>query len=82
MKRTDVIENLVSPHGWPEWVLPREAALNVAKERDRAIVAANDAIRELERILGTGDTYATREIVDNLKSYMRGDSPANVKDMP
>lgn len=44
------------------------------------LVVAADAIRELERILGTGDTYATREIVDNLKAFLADHSPPNAKE--
>lgn len=42
-----------------------------------AQVVATDAIRELDRILDTGDTYASREIVQNLKDFLRGDSLEN-----
>jgi len=79
MKLTEVTENLVSPHGWPERVLPRDIARKIADERNTAMVVATDAIRELERILETGDTFATREIVDNLKSFLAGDSPDNAE---
>jgi hypothetical protein len=51
-------------HGW-------EDDLNTAQ-----VVAVN-AIRELDRILATGDTYASREIVQNLKDFLRGDSSPN-----
>lgn len=40
------------------------------RERDVALTVGNDAIRELERILETGDTYCTREIVQNLKNFL------------
>jgi len=46
-------------------------------DRNTARVVAADAIRELDRILDTGDTYASREIVQNLKDLLRGDSSEN-----
>lgn len=36
-----------------------------------AIVVARDAIREIERILDTGDTYCTREIVESYKAALQ-----------
>jgi hypothetical protein len=50
----------------------------ILDERNTARVVAADAIRELDRILDTGDTYASREIVQNLKDFLRGDSSENV----
>lgn len=49
------------------------------RDRNTARVVAADSIRELDRILNTGDTYATREIVENLKDFLRGDSSENVE---
>jgi hypothetical protein len=50
---------------------------NMERDRNTARVVATDAIRELDRILDTGDTYASREIVQNLKDFLRGDSSEN-----
>ena len=50
---------------------------NMERDRNTARVVATDAIRELDRILDTGDTYAGREIVQNLKDFLRGDSSEN-----
>ena len=50
---------------------------NMERDRNTARVVATDAIRELDRILDTGDTYASREIVQNLKDFLRGDSFEN-----
>ena len=54
-----------------------EHARTLERERNAACVVATDAIRELDRILDTGDTYASREIVQNLKDFLRGDSLEN-----
>jgi hypothetical protein len=50
------------------------------RDRNTARVVATDAIRELDRILDTGDTYASREIVQNLKDFLRWDSSENDRD--
>ena len=55
---------------------------NMERDRNTARVVATDAIRELDRILDTGDTYASREIVQNLKDFLRGDSSENDKIHP
>lgn len=49
-----------------------EHARTLEGERNTARVVATDALRELDRILDTGDTYATREIVQNLKTSYAG----------
>jgi len=51
-----------------------DLAEKLESERNTARVVAADAIRELDRILDTGDTYASQEIVQNLKCFLRGDS--------
>jgi len=43
----------------------------VKEERDTAIVVAKDAIREIERILDTGDTYCAREMIANYKAALQ-----------
>jgi len=54
-----------------------EHAQQMEMQRNTARVVAADAIRELDRILDTGDTYASREIVQNLKDVLNGDSLEN-----
>jgi hypothetical protein len=54
--------------------LPWEVIERILDERNTARVVAVDAIRELERILETGDTSTSREIVQNLKEFLRSDS--------
>ena len=61
---------------------PWEVIGRILDERNTARVVAADAIRELDRILDTGDTYASREIVQNLKDFLRGDSSENVQENP
>lgn len=55
----------------------RDHAAEMEDQRNTARVVAADAIRNLERILDTGDTHACREIVANLKNFLRGDSSEN-----
>jgi hypothetical protein len=50
----------------------------VKEERDTAIVVANDAIREIERILDTGDTYCAREMVANCKAALQYGLPFQI----
>ena len=50
----------------------------VKNERDTAIVVAKDAIREIERILDTGDTYCTREMVANYKAALQYGFPFRI----
>jgi hypothetical protein len=46
------------------------------KNRNHALQAiADDAVRELERILKTGDTYGTKEIVENYKEILAATKP-------
>ena len=40
-------------------------------QRNTALVCAVDALHELDRILSTGDTHASREIVQNLWTMLR-----------
>jgi hypothetical protein len=56
---------------------PWEVIDRILDERNTAKVVATDAIRELDRIIDTGDTYATREIVQNLKDFLSGDTFEN-----
>jgi len=46
------------------------AAEEMEDQRNVARAVAADAIREIERIIETGDTYGTREIVANLKEAL------------
>ena len=50
----------------------------VKDELTTALVVANDAIREIERILATGDTYCTREMVANYKAALQYGLPFSV----
>jgi len=52
-------------------------ARTLEDQRNIDRVVAEDAIRELERILETGDTYATREIVGNLRTFLAGSLKPN-----
>lgn len=53
-------------------------ARRLEDQRNAARVVAADAIREIERILETGDTHGTREIVENYKEMLRCESCENV----
>ena len=58
---------------------PWEVIDRILDERNTARVVATDAIRELDRILDTGDTYASRQVVQNLQDFLRGDSSENAE---
>lgn len=60
----------------------RDLARRLEDQRNVARVVAADAIREIERILETGDIYCTREIVANLKEALTpGSFLHNEKDL-
>jgi len=72
MKTPETDEQLALQKPTIPWsdVVPVDFARRLEDERDTARVVAADAIRELERVISTGDTDHTPLIVGNLKEIL------------